>query len=114
MSETLREKWFEKCGYNPLSRIHTHYDYSLHYYNVDTKYVSYMHQQFPESRRDSRRRTKAFMEWFKASEYWEKDVLLVGHGFSVKDCLNNLGINPPYQGWNGSFPAMGHLFTVGE
>ena len=112
MSETMREKWFKKCGYNPLNRLHNSHDLSLHYYNVDVSYVSHMPPKFPESRRDSRRRANTFMNWFKKSEYWEKDVLLIGHGFSVKDCLNNLGIHPPFQGWNGHFPKMGHLFKV--
>lgn len=112
LSETMRERWFEKCGYNPLNRLNNSRELQLHYYNVDSQYVSHMHQRFPESRRDSRHRANEFMNWFKQSEYWEKDVLLVGHGFSVKDCLNNLGINPPFQGWGSSYPAMGHLFIV--
>jgi len=114
MSETLREKWFKKCGYNPLSRLHNSHELSLHYYNVDTTYVSYMKQEFPESRRDSRKRAKSFINWLKKSEYLEKDILLVGHAFSVKDCLANLGMVPPFQGWEGGFPDMGKVFVVKE
>jgi broad specificity phosphatase PhoE len=112
MSETMRARWFEKCGYNPLNRLHNSRELELHYYNVDSEYVSQIHQKYPESRRDSRRRAYSFIEWLKKSEFWEKDVLLVGHGFSIKDCLNALGIHPPFQGWNRSYPKMGHLFMV--
>jgi len=112
LSETLRAKWFEKAGYNPLNRLHNSHDLELHYYNVDSEYVSQISQKFPESRRDSRKRVYSFIEWLKKSEYWEKDVLLIGHGFSIKDCLNALGINPPFQGWRRSYPAMGQLFVI--
>ena len=112
MSETLRERWYEKCGYNPLNRLVNSHDLNFHYYNVDVNYDSAIRQTFPESRRDSRARNKQFIKWLKSSPFWEKNILLVGHGFSVKDSLNNLGVNPPYQGWSGGFPSMGHLFTV--
>jgi broad specificity phosphatase PhoE len=111
LSETLRAKWFEKCGYNPLNRLNNSTELSHHYYNVDPQYTTAIHQKFPESRRDSRQRTHAFMKWFRKSPYWEKDVLLVGHGFSIKDCLNSLDLKPPYQGWTRSYPSMGHLFS---
>ena len=112
LSETLKERWFTKCGYNPLNRLNNSREYQLQYYNVDAQYTTKVHQSFPESRRESRRRTAQFMDWLKKSEYWEKDILLVGHGFSIKDCLNELGINPPFQGWDNKFPAMGHLFSI--
>jgi len=111
LSETLKERWFDKCGYNPLNRLSNSHDYNLHYYNVDVQYTTAIRQSFPESRRDSRKRTGEFMKWLRKSEYWDKDILLIGHGFSIKDCLNNLGINPPEQGWTGGFPNMGQLFV---
>lgn len=114
MSETLKERWFEHCGYNPLTRVREPSSLKMDYYAVDDSYTSAVGQSFPESRRDSRRRNREFMDWLKQSDYWNHDILLVGHGFSIKDSLNNLGISPPYQGWERSFPRMGHLFSVDQ
>lgn len=112
LSETLKQKWFEKCNCDPLTTLQTKDELKKHYYNVDLHYQTKITQRFPESRRDSRRRAKRFMESLKKTEYWNKNILLVGHGYSIKDCLNYLGKNPPYQGWDGGIPQMGHLFTV--
>jgi len=112
LSETMREKWFKKCGYNPLNRLHNSYELSLHYYNVDPSYDTVISQSFPEGRRQSRKRTKQFIEWFKQSEFVDKDVLFVGHAFSIKDCLSNFGITSPFQCWSCGLPPMSKLFFV--
>jgi len=116
LSETMREKWFAKCGYNPIHKLLSFDELKRHYFSIHSNYKKFVERQsFPETRRESRRRANIVMDSFLKSKYAKENCLLVGHGFSIKDCLNFLGIHPGLdgsQGWDSGLPVMGKLFKV--
>lgn len=83
-----------------------------HYFQINEDYKSYgKYSVLPERRRHSKSRVFEFLDWLKTSEYWGKNLLLVGHGFSVKDCLNYFGYNNPSE-WNGKIPEKGKIYSI--
>jgi broad specificity phosphatase PhoE len=51
-------------------------------------------------------RVYKFLDWLQASQYWNKNILLVGHGGSIKFCLEYFGVNNPED------PKMGELHSI--
>mgnify|MGYP000942167239 FL=1 len=80
-----------------------------HYHTIDECYNSYIKEQeyiFPETREDQKNRVYKFLDWLQTSQYWNKNILLVGHGGSIKLCLKYFGIENPDD------PKMGELHSI--
>jgi len=87
LSECLKEKWFP----NPESfQLLTTSELARNYPQVDQTYQSRFDPKPPEGRRHCRRRVSRFLDWLIPQN---SNCLLVGHGFSIKDCKVRLGMD---------------------
>lgn len=110
IGELLREKWFK---HNPIDFLYSPEEMKKHYHNIELNYVQFTKgYEYPEGRGEAKKRTHLFVDFLlKSDKYKDKSVLLVGHGFSIKDvaCYFN-----KYDLIGNSLPEMGKLFYLGD
>lgn len=98
LSECLKGVWFPVL--NDFKLVSPQ-DLSRHYPQIDIQYVQQANPMPPEGRKNCRRRVNKFLDWLIPQN---TNCLLVGHGFSIKDCKVRFGMD-------GKIPEKGTLLT---